>query len=160
MREKTTMGIIGAEHTSYTVRDLESAKIFYCDILGFEIAHARPEITNQYYRDVIGFPDGVTSDLYLKIPGTDHRLELIQYRHPVGVQQDTTPNNPGSSHIAYIVDDLQALYKRLKAVDSVKIEFISEPVYLDEGPNKGGWALYMKDPNGIIIEMFQAPPKS
>jgi catechol 2,3-dioxygenase-like lactoylglutathione lyase family enzyme len=148
------MTIIGADHTSYTVRDLERARAFYCDVLGFEILHARPRITNQYFRDIIGFPDGVVRDLYLKIPGTNHHLEFFEYLHPQGTQQDTTPNNPGSSHIAYLVDDLSALYEKLKTVEH--IQFISEPVYLDEGPNIGGWALYMKDPNGIIIEMFQA----
>jgi catechol 2,3-dioxygenase-like lactoylglutathione lyase family enzyme len=152
------MSIIGAQHTCYTVRDLEAARHFYCDILGFEILHNRSEITNRYYRDIIGFPDGITSDLYLKIPGTEHRLELIEYRHPKGIQQDTTPNNPGSSHIAYYVDDLRALYERLKTV--VDITFISEPVYLNEGPNLGGWAMYMKDPNDIVIELIQAAPKS
>jgi len=149
------MGIIGADHTCYTVKDLDAARYFYCDTLGFEIAHARPEITNRYFREIIGFPDAVVRDLYLKIPGTDHYLELFEYMHPKGVEQDTTHNKPGSSHIAYLVDDLQSLFDRLKTVEN--IEFISDPVYLDEGPNEGGWALYMKDPNGIVIEMFQLP---
>ena len=94
-------------------------------------------------------------DLYLRIPGTDHHLELFVYEHPAGVAMDNRPQNPGSSHIAYIVDDLRALYARLQEQQLVAIEFISEPVYLDEGPNKGGWALYMRDPNGIIIELFE-----
>ena len=149
------MHIIGAEHTCYTVTDLESARIFYCDLLGFEIAHARPRITNRYFRDIIGIPDAIVRDLYLRIPGTDHHLELFVYEHPAGVAMDNRPQNPGSSHIAYIVDDLRALYARLQEQQLVAIEFISEPVYLDEGPNQGGWALYMRDPNGIIIELFE-----
>ncbi|PJF25868.1 MAG: bleomycin resistance protein, partial [Phototrophicales bacterium] len=28
-------------------------------------------------------------------------------------------------------------------------------IYIDQGPNAGGWALYMKDPDGIPIELFQ-----
>ena len=35
------------------------------------------------------------------------------------------------------------------------VEFISDPVALDAGPNSGGWALYLKDPNGIVLELFQ-----
>ena len=88
----------------------------------------------------------------LRIPGSDHVLELLEYRHPQGIKQDLTPNNPGSSHIAYIVDNLQSIYERLRKAE---IEFISPPVYLDEGPSKGGWALYLKDPDGIIVELFQ-----
>lgn len=149
------MKVIGADHTCYTVRDLESARIFYCDLLGFEIAHARPRITNRYFRDIIGIPNAVVRDLYLRIPGTTHHLELFVYEHPAGEPMDNHPQNPGSSHIAYVVDDLRTLYARLKQQQLVEIEFISEPVYLDEGPNEGGWALYMRDPNGIIIELFE-----
>jgi catechol 2,3-dioxygenase-like lactoylglutathione lyase family enzyme len=93
----------------------------------------------------------------LKIPGTTHYLELFEYKQPRGTAQDLTPNNPGSSHLAYLVDDLRAMYPRLK---DAGVEFISEPIYLDEGPNTGGWALYMKDPNGIVIELFEPAKKS
>lgn len=152
------MPVIGAHHTSYTVSDLDSARIFYCDLLGFELVHARPRITNRYFRDIIGIPDAVVRDLFLRIPGTDHHLELFVYEHPPGVPQDTRPNNPGSSHIAYLVDDLRALHARLQQQQLVNIEFISGPVELDEGPNQGGRALYLRDPNGILIELFERAP--
>jgi catechol 2,3-dioxygenase-like lactoylglutathione lyase family enzyme len=147
------MGIIGADHTSYTVSDMKRSLAFYRDILGFEIIHERPEVTSNYFRKIVGFPDGVIHAVYMRIPGTTHCLELFEYKHPRGTPQNLTPNNPGSSHISYLVDDLQAMYPKLRAAG---VQFISEPIYLDEGPNKGGWGLYMKDPDGIIIELFQA----
>jgi lactoylglutathione lyase len=147
------MGIIGADHTSYSVRSIEHSLAFYRDLLGFEVIHERPEIKNNYFRKIVGIPDGVIHDAYLRIPGTTHCLELFEYMHPRGTPQNLKPNNPGSSHVAYLVDDLQAFFPKLKAAG---VEFISEPVYLDEGPNEGGWALYMKDPDGIVIELFQA----
>ena len=36
------------------------------------------------------------------------------------------------------------------------VEFISDPVALDAGPNSGGWALYLKDPNGIVAGTVSA----
>ena len=146
------MGIIGVEHTCYTVIDMQRTLAFYRDLLGFEILHDRLAVTNSYFRKIIGFPDSVVHAVYMRIPGTDHCLELFEYKHPRGTPQNLTPNNPGSSHIAYVVDDLRAFYPKLKAAG---VKFISEPIYLDEGPNKGGWGLYMKDPNGIIIELFE-----
>ena len=146
------MGIIGADHTSYSVSDLSRTLPFYRDLLGFEVVHERPEIVNSYWRSIVGFPDAVARDALLKIPGSDHFLELIEYKNPRGVAQNLTPNNPGSSHVSYLVDDLRGLYARLKEAN---VSFISEPVYLDAGPNAGGWALYMKDPDGIVIELFQ-----
>jgi catechol 2,3-dioxygenase-like lactoylglutathione lyase family enzyme len=148
--------IIGAHHTSYSVSNMQRSLAFYRDLLGFELLHDRPEVTNRYFRTIVGIPDCVVHAVLLQIPGTTHTLELFEYKHPRGKRQKiTTPNNPGSSHIAYFVDDLRSLYTRLKEAG---VEFFTEPVYLDEGPNEGGWAVYMKDPDGIIIELFQPKP--
>ncbi len=150
------MGIIGAHHTSLTVADTEQSLKFYRDLLGFEVIVERPEVTATYFRTVIGFPDAVVYNAVLRIPGTTHLLELNGYKHPKGTPQNLTPNNPGSSHICYIVDDLQAMYPTLKAAG---VKFISEPTLLDSGPNLGGWALYMYDPDGFVIELLQQAKK-
>jgi lactoylglutathione lyase len=149
------MKITGADHTSFTVSNLERSVEFYHGLLGFEILHARPNITNRYFREIIGFPDGVVRDTFLAIPGTTHCIELFEYIHPRGTPLDVRTNNPGSTHIALNVDDLVSLYQDLKARG---VQFRSEPVYLDEGPNVGGWSVYMLDPDGITIELFQPPP--
>ena len=145
--------IIGTHHTCYTVSNMKRTLAFYRDLLGFEIYDERPEVRNTYFRTIVGFPDAVVYAVLMKIPGSDHTLELFEYKHPSGIKQDTTPNNTGSSHIAYLVDDLKSVYERLKEEG---VEFITPPVYLNEGPSIGGWALYMKDPDGIIIELAQA----
>lgn len=150
------MKIIGADHTSYTVVDLERSLAFYRDLLGFEVLHIRPHITNQYFRDIIAFPDAVVKGALLRIPGTTHCLELFEYVHPRGEAQNLRNNNPGSSHMALYVDDLPALYDFLL---SKGVQFRTPPVYLNEGPNIGGWALYMLDPDGITIELMQQAPK-
>ncbi len=150
------MAVVGAHHTSYTVSDLTKTLPFYRDLLGFEVVHERAEIVQSYWRAVVGFPDAVARDAMLKVPGANHFIELIEYKHPRGTMQNVTPNNPGSSHVCYLVDDLKAIYARLKAAG---VQFISEgPIYLDQGPNQGGAALYMKDPDGIVIELFQKAP--
>jgi len=152
------MPITGADHTSFSVSDLTRTVAFYHDLLGFEILLERPRITAKYFRDIIGFPDAEIRGAVLRIPGTDHRLELFEYLTPRGIPQNLVPNNPGSSHVAYYVDDLRAMYAKLKEAGAA---FISAgPIYMDEGPNTGGWALYMKDPDGIVIELFQRPPKA
>ena len=151
------MPIIGAHHTSYTVEDMNRSLAFYRDLLGFEIVHERPEVTASYFRIIVGIPDCVVHAVLMKIPGTDHHLELFEYKHPRGMAQDLIPNNPGSSHIAYYVDDLIALYTRLK---DAGVSFVTEPVYLDQGPNKGGWSVYARDPDGIPIELFQMPSEN
>jgi catechol 2,3-dioxygenase-like lactoylglutathione lyase family enzyme len=149
--------ITGADHTSYTVSNLERSLEFYHDLLGFEVLHIRPQITSRYFREIVGYPEGVIKGAYLAIPGTSHKLELFEYVNPRGTPLDTRNNTPGSSHLAFYVDDLAALYEALKARG---VQFRSAPVYMDEGPNEGGWAVYMLDPDGITIELFQPAQKS
>lgn len=144
--------IIGADHTSFTVANLERSLEFYVELLGFEVINLRPGITSQYFRDIIGFPDGVINSAYLTIPGTGHRLELFEYVQPRGVPADVRTNNPGSAHVAYLVDDVRALYAELKEKG---VRFRTPPVEINAGPNKGGVAVYMLDPDGITIELFE-----
>jgi hypothetical protein len=33
------------------------------------------------------------------------------------------------------------------------------PVAIEQGVNKGGWAIYFTDPDGITFELLQPPPK-
>ena len=150
------MKIIGADHTSFTVSNLDRSLAFYVDLLGFSVIHIRPEITQTYFRRVVGFPDAVVKGAYLAIPGTEHRLELFEYVQPRGISAHVEVNNPGSAHIAYLVDDLPALYTHLKANGA---RFHTAPIALDEGPNAGGVAVYLLDPDGITIELFQPAPK-
>jgi lactoylglutathione lyase len=151
------MKIIGADHTSYTVSNLDRSLEFYHDWLGLEIIHIRPNITLQYFRDIIAFPDAVVKGALLAIPGTNTKLELFEYVHPRGTEQNLRNNNPGSSHMAFYVDDLRELYDYLLTKG---VQFRSPPIYLNEGPNIGGWALYMLDPDGITIELMQQAPQA
>ena len=146
------MNITGADHTSFTVANLDRSLAFYAGVLGFEVLNLRPSITNRYFRDIIAMPDGVIKGAYLAIPGTAHKLELFEYVQPRGTPADVRTNNPGSAHICLMIEDLRAAYNELAAKG---VQFRSPPVELNEGPNKGGVGLYMLDPDGITIELFQ-----
>jgi len=150
------MKITGADHTSFTVADLDRSLAFYRDLLGFEVIWIRPHITNKYWRDIVGFPDAVVRGAFLAIPGTNHRLELYEYMQPRGVPADVRTNNPGSVHLCLYVDDVRELYAALLKHN---VRFRSPPIDLDDGPNVGGVSVYMLDPDGITLELFQAPKR-
>jgi lactoylglutathione lyase len=147
------MQVIGADHTSFTVSNLDKSLEFYVGLLGCELLGQR-HITNQYFRDIVGFPDCVVRAAWLRIPGSNHKLELFEYLNPVGIAADMRSNNPGSSHISFYVEDLDAAYEELR---STGVQFRSPPVYIDAGSSKGGQALYMHDPDGITVELYQPP---
>ena len=145
------MKIVGADHTSFTVSNLERSLQFYVDLLGCQVLWQR-EISDQYFRDIVGMPQAVVKAAHLAIPGTSHNLELFEYVQPRGVKADVRNNNPGSSHLAFHVDDLPSAYAELK---SRGIQFRSEPIMIDKGVNIGGYSVYALDPDGITVELFQ-----
>jgi len=106
------MQVTGADHTSFTVSNLDRSLEFYVGLLGCELL-GRRDITNQYFRDIVGFPECVVRAAWLRIPGSDHKLELFEYVKPLGIPVDTRTNNPGSSHISFYVDDLCEAYEEL-----------------------------------------------
>ena len=147
------MRITGADHTSYTISNLERSLAFYVGVLGCETLWQR-EITSEYFGEIVGLSGCVVKAAHLRIPGSEHRIELFEYVHPAGSRLDVLTNNVGSSHISFVVDDLHAAYEELKASG---IQFRSPPVEISSGPNKGGWGIYLLDPDGITVELFQLP---
>jgi catechol 2,3-dioxygenase-like lactoylglutathione lyase family enzyme len=89
--------------------------------------------------------------------GSAHHIELFQYVSPEPRVVELEPRLVGATHVCLLVDDLPALYGRLRGagVDS----FVSPPVEIDHGLNAGGFALYLRDPDGIILELFQPPSR-
>jgi catechol 2,3-dioxygenase-like lactoylglutathione lyase family enzyme len=148
---------VGAErlhHTGYTVSNLDRSVAFYRDLLGCEVL-ATQEKQGGYLAAIVGYPDAHVRMAHLRLPGSEHVIELFEYLAPAGSRADVEPHNVGASHLCFIVDDLHTLYARLgeQGVES----FVSPPVEVDTGINRGGLALYLRDPDGITVELFQPP---
>jgi lactoylglutathione lyase len=141
-------------HTSFTVSNLERSLEFYRDLLGCEVI-ATQEKQGGYLAAIVGDPRAHVRMAHLRAPGSEHVIELFEYLAPEGVRADVQPWSVGASHLCFIVTDLPALYKTLvkKGVSS----FVSPPVEVDTGINTGGYALYVRDPDGINVELFQLP---
>ncbi len=146
-------GVVGVHHTSFTVADLDRSLEFFRDRLGLEVVGTR-EIRDDYFGRIVGLPGCRVRAALLRVPGSAHHLELFEYLAPRGDACRPRPCDPGSAHLALLVDDLPGLYERLCAEG---VAFVSEPVRVDAGPNAGAWAAYLRDPNGVLVELFQPP---
>jgi len=141
-----------AHHTGLTVRSLERSIAFYQDLLGFQIVF-RWNPKADYIRELLGYP---TVDLHaaiLKIPNSDVFLELLEYRGIPQTTVDMANGNIGSAHIAFSVDELEPLFARLVAAG---VKSVSQPVTPTIGPNRGGRAVYLIDPDGFRVELIEA----
>jgi catechol 2,3-dioxygenase-like lactoylglutathione lyase family enzyme len=146
--------VTGAWHTGFQVADLERALSFYRDILGFEEIWRRV-VDDEYIATLVGYPGVELHQALLRIPGTDHCLELLDYRNVERRPIDTRTANPGTAHICLHVTDLPAMYDRLS---SLGVGFISPPVEPTVGPNRGRLVAYMYDWDGIRVELLQLDP--
>jgi catechol 2,3-dioxygenase-like lactoylglutathione lyase family enzyme len=128
------MPVVGAHHTSFTVADLDRSIEFFRDVLGLELMYQR-EIGDDYFGKIVGLPDSVVKVALFRLPGTGHHLELFQYLQPTGRAVQARPCDPGSSHLALLVDDLSAFHAQLQGRG---VAFVSQPVPVTAGPSRGG----------------------
>lgn len=133
------------------MKSLKKALEFYTETLGFELIKLQ---TNDapYAYDIVNIPGLEKVELaFIKIPdGTV--IELLEY---VGVDTYSGAARTcdyGTGHICLSVSNLEAMYNDLLAKG---IEFISEKIVeITVGKHKGQKAVYMKDPDGYVIELM------
>lgn len=145
--------ILAADHTGITVANLERSLAFWRDVLGFELSH-RPHQTGDLASEITGVPGAEISIAVLKAYG--HKVELLEYLAPADREHlRPRPCDVGSVHVAFVVDDLDAVLARI--ADS-GWKAAGAPQTLKAGPNAGKRVVYVRDPDGSTIEFMQAPP--
>ena len=102
-----------------------------------------------------GYPGVEIATAFVQAPGDGVRIELQEYRH-VGDHGAREPGTApvGSSHICLRVDDVAGVLERAEAAGGRRV---TDPVQIDSGINDGGAAVYLRDPDGYTIELFQPP---
>ncbi len=145
--------ITGCDHIGIQVRDVERSTQFYVENLGFTRV-ARWSMSKPYVQKLVGYyPDVVLEIAMLTIPGTDIFLEILEYRNVDKTPVDPALANPGTGHFCLFCDNLDELYEKLAARG---VDFISEVQTPVSGPAEGGRIVYLRDPDGIGVELVQA----
>ena len=147
------MTVVGSHHTAFQVADLARSVAFYRDLLGFEVVWERVN-REEYVRRIVGYPEAELHQALLRFPGSEHCLELIDYRGVDRSPVDASPPNPGTAHVCLLVRDLVPFYDTLVAAG---VGAVSEPIRVTSGPNEGRLAVYMIDPDGFRVELLEVP---
>lgn len=150
------MTSVSFNHFGFNVTDLDRSIAWYSDLLGTEPV-LRRRSGDPYMGELVGYEGCEMEYAYLPLPGSEATLELIEYASPRSEVVDLEINDVGNSHFCLLVEDIHAEFERL----APKASFRSPaPVAITAGANEGGWSVYLRDPDGITIQLLQPPPES
>lgn len=141
--------VTGLNHTSFTVTSMDRIIAFFTEGLGFPLMNRSPRDPANMQR-VTGVAGAVVEIAFIKAPG--HKIELIHYIEAEGRKRhDIRPCDTGFAHIAFNVTDIDAVIEIAR-----KYEFkqIDEPLPVSGGPNMGQFCAYLRDPDGITVEVI------
>lgn len=147
------MSVTRLGHTGLTIADMERSLGFYSGILGFEIV-SRRVIDAPWLAQLLGLDAAVVDAADLAVPGSDQVLQLFAFAAPSVAAVSPSLPAPGSVHIAFVVDGLRTLLDRFA---DAGVAPLSPPVVITTGANTGGTLACVSDPDGIVVEFFEAP---
>jgi lactoylglutathione lyase len=138
-------------HVGLHVSDIERSIPFYRDVVG--LAETERRLRDEAYLGTLtGYP-GLRMDTCLLVdPASGLMLELLEVLSASGARVEPATANPGTAHICFIVDDVDAIYRR--ALESGH-KAVNEPITPTAGRWKGGRSVYLLDPDRIRVEIVQ-----
>jgi catechol 2,3-dioxygenase-like lactoylglutathione lyase family enzyme len=141
-------------HVGFTVSDIERSIEFYRDGLGMSL-YRRQLGTAPYLATITGFEGARLEIALLKAPDGGTMLELLQYvSHPAPPTERET-NRPGNAHLCFKVTDIHEACAELRQRG---VRLMSDgPVEITAGIHKGAYGVYLRDPDGFTVELFQPP---
>ena len=145
--------ISGIHHFGISCADADRSIAFYCDFFGMTVIADREVPRGGFVQDVTGVQGARVRLVHLQGYGVN--FELLEYIEPRGDTRAQELNHAGSAHLCFMTDDLDSTCAALEA-KGVKIRSRDgAPVTVIGGPNDGGKALYVEDPDGNGVEIVQ-----
>ncbi|HEY3098637.1 MAG TPA: VOC family protein [Methylomirabilota bacterium] len=127
--------LTGLGHVLLRVLDLDRARKFYTEVLGFSVLEEDPE----------------HGGLFLALDGQSHAIDLFAVKDPDAARSQT-PGVRGLGHIAFRVASEQALKEAYVALGEHGIEVTRS---IDHVSQK---SIYFQDPDGNTLEIYYERP--
>jgi catechol 2,3-dioxygenase-like lactoylglutathione lyase family enzyme len=142
-------GRLVANHTGITVSDIDRAIRFWRDVMGFEVTE-KVRRGGAFFETITGVRGAEIDIAYVKAPG--HLIELLEYVKPDKAASQARPCDPGHMHQCFTVDNIDAVVEAARAGG---FEPVGPIQTVATGPRKGARAVYVRDPDGIVLEFIE-----
>ena len=136
------------DHVGVVVDDLAAATEFFVQ-LGLEL-QSEASVEGRWADRVVGLEDILVDMAMVQTPDGHGRLELIKFHSPSaqGEHRQAPANAPGIRHLAFVVEDIDAVVAGLRARGSELVGELEnyEDIYR---------LCYVRGPEGIIVELAE-----
>jgi catechol 2,3-dioxygenase-like lactoylglutathione lyase family enzyme len=142
------MTIQRMDHVGIVVDDLAAATAFFVE-LGLEL-RGEGQVEGGWVDRVVGL-EGVRAEIaMMQTPDGHGRLELTKFHAPSsrGGDRDEPANTPGIRHVAFVVDDIDAVVTSSRARGA---ELVGEVERYEDRYR----LCYVRGPEGIIVELAE-----
>ena len=127
--------LAGIGHVLLRVLDLERARKFYTEVLGFRVLEEDPE----------------HGGLFLALEGQSHAIDLFAVKDPATARSQT-PGVRGLGHVAFRVASEEALKEAYASLRDHGVEVTRS---IDHVSQK---SIYFQDPDGNTLEIYYERP--
>ena len=144
----------GVHHVGVTVADMDRAVAFWEHLLG-AASRDRRLLQGPQLATMVGYPGIRIESCWLDLPGGP-ALELLRYLDRPEEPYDPGTAHPGNVHVCLRVTDIDAAHARAVAGGARPVS--GHPIDVAAGPRAGARLAYLRDPDGVTIELIQDPP--
>ena len=136
-------------HFGIVVSDMERSLRFYRDLLGLQVVRVMDE-SGGYIDSMLSLQNVHVTTVKMSADSGSTLVELLEFKsHPRQSHGDREVCSVGPSHVAFTVDDLDALYRRLSQAG---VRFNAPPQLSPDGCAK---VTFCQDPDGTLVELVE-----
>lgn len=147
-------GWTAVHHVGVTVADLDRSVGFWARLVG-AAARDRRVLQGPQLSTMVGY-EGIRIDsCWVDLPG-GVALELLQYLDRDEAAHDPGTAHPGNVHVCLRVDDMDAAHAHAVACGARPVS--ERPIDVAAGPRTGTRLAYLRDLDGVTIELIQPSP--
>ena len=140
-------------HTNIIAKDWRKLSAFYQDVFDCVPVHPEKKLSGNWLEHGTGVQKASLEGIHLKLPGYGDKgptLEIFQYSEMIDKPKPPQANREGYGHLAFQVDDVERILKRIINYGGQPIGVITKHEVAEVGLLT---FVYVIDPESNIIEL-------